>query len=331
VVLRGDPRHKYAGEFGESHRDRRDGAGLDHQEERPTVQETAKRPERLAQIDVLAARLRHGRRQFAVAERGDKVSTAVATQVISSNPGEFTCRAISADTIKMPEPIIDPTTSVVESSSPRPLIRPCLYFVASRCHSSIRSRKDTLVRSGGSRSPITAIESAPAAHIAGAVSLVMPPIATSGFSTSARHSFKASIPVTGSGFRLDAVGEYRTECHVVYRLAARRANLLQVVAGESNNRGRTQQPARIPRRQIVLPDMQAGIQQHRDIGPVIHDEQGARLPAHPAISRAAIEHRAPPVLFVPQLQDPRASFQERRRRALQRKARASNVSVSRIG
>ena len=37
----------------------------------------------------------------------------------SSQPGLPTLRAISAETMKMPEPIIDPATSMVESNSPR--------------------------------------------------------------------------------------------------------------------------------------------------------------------------------------------------------------------
>ena len=37
----------------------------------------------------------------------------------SSQPGLPTLRDISADTMKMPEPIMDPATSMVESKSPR--------------------------------------------------------------------------------------------------------------------------------------------------------------------------------------------------------------------
>ena len=38
-----------------------------------------------------------------------------------SKAGESTSRAISAETIKIPEPIIDPMTSMVALVSPRPL------------------------------------------------------------------------------------------------------------------------------------------------------------------------------------------------------------------
>ena len=37
-----------------------------------------------------------------------------------SQPGLPISRAISADTMKMPEPIMTPTTSMVESKRPRP-------------------------------------------------------------------------------------------------------------------------------------------------------------------------------------------------------------------
>src|SRR5712691_6319923 len=40
-----------------------------------------------------------------------------------NRPGDCVWRAISAATIKIPEPIMDPMTSVVASSSPRPLTR----------------------------------------------------------------------------------------------------------------------------------------------------------------------------------------------------------------
>src|SRR4051794_3997796 len=49
------------------------------------------------------------------------VSSAVTIQVIMSRPGDCTCREMSAETMKIPEPIIEPMTSVVPSMRPRPL------------------------------------------------------------------------------------------------------------------------------------------------------------------------------------------------------------------
>src|SRR5439155_21920556 len=48
------------------------------------------------------------------------VSTPVTAQTTSSQPDEPTNRAMSAETMKTPEPIIEPATSMVESSNPRP-------------------------------------------------------------------------------------------------------------------------------------------------------------------------------------------------------------------
>src|SRR5579872_2400369 len=59
------------------------------------------------------------------------VSTPVIAQVVSRPPAEPVWRAISADTIKMPEPIIDPTTIMVESKRPSPRIKPCSLAIGS--------------------------------------------------------------------------------------------------------------------------------------------------------------------------------------------------------
>jgi hypothetical protein len=41
-------------------------------------------------------------------------------QTTNNHPGEPTCREMSEETMKMPEPIIEPATSIVESSKPSP-------------------------------------------------------------------------------------------------------------------------------------------------------------------------------------------------------------------
>ena len=48
------------------------------------------------------------------------VSAPVSAQAASSQPALPTYRDISADTMKMPDPIIDPTTTIVESNRPSP-------------------------------------------------------------------------------------------------------------------------------------------------------------------------------------------------------------------
>src|SRR5512132_2703890 len=45
------------------------------------------------------------------------VTTPEATHAISSQKGELTVREISAETMKIPEPIIEPATSIVASVS----------------------------------------------------------------------------------------------------------------------------------------------------------------------------------------------------------------------
>ena len=54
------------------------------------------------------------------------VSAPVTPHTTSSQPAEPTNRAMSAETMKTPEPIIEPATSIVESSKPRPLMKPPL-------------------------------------------------------------------------------------------------------------------------------------------------------------------------------------------------------------
>ena len=54
------------------------------------------------------------------------VINPVATHTASSSAGLRTCPAISADTIKMPEPIIEPITIIVESTNPSPFSSPVL-------------------------------------------------------------------------------------------------------------------------------------------------------------------------------------------------------------
>src|SRR5262249_31156098 len=56
-------------------------------------------------------------------------------------------------------------------------------------------------------SPMTATESAPAASTSGAVSKVIPPMATIGFWVRRRTSRIISMPTTGSGLALEAVAK----------------------------------------------------------------------------------------------------------------------------
>src|ERR1039457_2185539 len=56
------------------------------------------------------------------------VKAPVTSHATNSQPADRTWRLMSADTMKMPEPIIDPATSMVESSKPRL----CTNFLSGR-------------------------------------------------------------------------------------------------------------------------------------------------------------------------------------------------------
>ncbi len=59
---------EHAEKLAEGHAHGRNRSGLNHQEQRPPVEKSPKRAQRLAQINVLPARSRHHGRQFAVAQ-----------------------------------------------------------------------------------------------------------------------------------------------------------------------------------------------------------------------------------------------------------------------
>ena len=52
------------------------------------------------------------------------VKTAVITHAISIHPGLLIMRDMSADTMKMPEPMMMPIVIITESKRPRPRTKP---------------------------------------------------------------------------------------------------------------------------------------------------------------------------------------------------------------
>ena len=60
------------------------------------------------------------------------VRMPVTTQAVSSHPGLPTSRAMSAETMKIPDPIIEPTTTIVESYNPSPRLNSVSRVVAAR-------------------------------------------------------------------------------------------------------------------------------------------------------------------------------------------------------
>src|SRR3954470_8586970 len=73
------------------------------------------------------------------------VMVPASTHATSNHPGEPTRRDDSADTIKIPDPIMEPTTIIVASTKPSDRVR------AGRC----------------SRAPVVSVTSLPAAHVTG--------------------------------------------------------------------------------------------------------------------------------------------------------------------
>src|SRR6185436_5533382 len=66
-----------------------------------------------------------------------RVKAAATTQVTMSRPGDCVWRAMSAETIKIPDPIMEPMTSVVASSRPRPLTRPFVFGLLMRAYCTL--------------------------------------------------------------------------------------------------------------------------------------------------------------------------------------------------
>ena len=69
-IVTGDGGKKHAEKLAEGHGDSGDCSRLNDQEKRPAVKKSPQRPQRFAQINVLAPGFGHHRRQLAVAERG---------------------------------------------------------------------------------------------------------------------------------------------------------------------------------------------------------------------------------------------------------------------
>ena len=70
------------------------------------------------------------------------------------------------------------------------------------------------------------------------------------------------------------------------------------------------QAAGVARRQIVLADVQAGVQQHGEIGAVVDHQRGAGLAAEARHGARGFEEAAAPVPLVADLQDAGAAFQK---------------------
>ncbi len=94
-------------------------------------------------------------------------------------------------------------------------------------------------------------------------------------------------PVFGGG-RKD-----RTECHVVDGFRLRRGHLGGIVGGESDDGVRTQDATQdasgVGGREVVLPEVEAGVEECGVIGAVVNDEGGLGFAAEIGDSRSLIE------------------------------------------
>src|SRR5579884_169767 len=72
------------------------------------------------------------------------VSTAVTIHAINIQPGLSISRAISAETMKIPEPIMVPITTMVESNRFRPRTNPASEAGSVVCDASADMRLDSL-------------------------------------------------------------------------------------------------------------------------------------------------------------------------------------------
>ena len=211
--------------------------------------------------------------------------------------------------MKMPEPIIEPITSVVASISPRPLTRPACHELLPFFHPLAQGLRRSSGRAAGRRSrppnrrrPL---------NTSTAFSCVMPPMATSGFSIRAAASpdlFDADHRI---GIALGSGGEYRADRHVIHRLAAGRAELRHVVAGESDgthrgpSAGAHRAAADRPGRRAARRPAAARNRRGR------YDKSGAGLAAQARHrARADSKKLAAPVALVADLQDARAALQK---------------------
>ena len=124
----------------------------------------------------------------------------------------------------------------------------------------------------------------------------------------------------GIGIALGGGGEHRAECDVIHRLTAGGRKLIDIVAGKTDRGAGAEQLAGVGGREIVLAHVQAGFEQHGEIGAVVDDERRARFPAQAGYLPGGFKHVAAPVSFVADLQDAGAAFEERRSGGLEANA-----------
>ena len=113
-----DRRPEHAEESAERDRDRGDRAGLDDEEQRPAIEEARERTQASRRKTYWPPARGYMRRELAVRERAEQRHEAGERPTRpAASAGDRPCGAMSAETMKMPDPIIDPATSIVASVS----------------------------------------------------------------------------------------------------------------------------------------------------------------------------------------------------------------------
>lgn len=107
----------------------------------------------------------------------------------------------------------------------------------------------------GNKSAMTATESAPALQQIEGLSLVVPPIATSGFEVRARAARSPCNADGGVGAFFRNCREDRAECHIVDGFGLGGAHLIRVVGGEADGQRNSTsgQPRPKCKRAVILP------------------------------------------------------------------------------
>jgi threonine dehydratase len=121
---------------------------------------------------------------------------------------------------------------------------------------------------------------------------------------------------------LGSGGEDGAERHIIDRLDARGGNLRGAVAGISDDGRASQKLAGIARRQIVLPEVQTGIEQHGEIGAVVDNQLRSRLPTQTGDRFGRRANFAAPMGFVAQLKKCSAPLEHRRGGGFERESLA---------
>jgi tetratricopeptide (TPR) repeat protein len=113
-------------------------------------------------------------------------------------------------------------------------------------------------------------------------------------------------------------GEEGTYRQVTHWLLDRCGQLFGIVGGVAENGSRTDQAPRIAWRKIILPHVQSGVEQQRDIGAIIHNHKRPRLFTLARHADGLLEDDTTPVSFMTDLEDSRASIQHRAGSGFQR-------------